>query len=107
MWKDYARLCLDSASYLNYNRWFSDVNYRCELAERFAFLKHRNGEAWTHVPGRGGGSSFDGERLANQAQAMAVLARYARFADDPAWRAQFDDEVIALAEQLFDMNRPW
>ena len=107
IWKDYARHCLKRASYLNYNRWFSDVNYRCELAERFAFRQHRNGEAWTHVPGRGGGSSFDGERLANDAQSMAVLARYARFVDDASFCAQFDDEVIALAERLFDMKRPW
>jgi hypothetical protein len=106
-WKDYARHCLNCASYLNYNRWFSDQNYRSELAERLAFQQHRNGEAWEHVPGRGGGSSFDGERFANQAQAMAVLERYARFVDDASFCAQFDDEVIALAEQLFDMKRPW
>lgn len=107
LWKDYARHCVNCAFYLNYNRWFSDPNYRRELAERFAFQQRRNGEAWEHVPGRGGGSSFDGERLANQGQSMAVLARYARFVDDASFRAQFDDEVIALAEQLFDMKRPW
>jgi hypothetical protein len=38
---------------------------------------------------------------------MRVLARYSRFVDDATFRAQFDDEVIALAEQLFDMKRPW
>ena len=107
LWKDYARHCVNCGFYLNYNRWFSDPNYRRELAERFAFQQRRNGEAWEHVPGRGGGSSFDGERLANQAQSMAVLARYGRFVDDASFRAQFDDEVIALAEQLFDMKRPW
>jgi hypothetical protein len=107
MWKDYARHCLNCGFYLNYNRWFSDAGYRCELAERFAFQQRRNGEAWEHVPGRGGGSSFDGRQFANQAQAMAVLARYAQFVDDASFCAQFDDEVIALAEQLFDMKRPW
>lgn len=106
-WKDYARHCLESGSYVNYNRWFSEPDYRRELAERFDFQQRRDGEPWEHVPGRGGGSSFDGERFANQAQTMAVLERYARFVDDDSWRAQFDEEVITLAEQLFDMKRPW
>jgi hypothetical protein len=107
LWKDYARHCLNSVSWLNYNGWFGDPNYRRALAERFGFRHLRGGEPWQHVPGRGGGSSFDGERLGGQAQAMAVLERYARFVDDASWRAQFDDEVVALAERLFGMKRPW
>lgn len=107
LWKDYARHCLTCELWINYNQWFSDPNYRRTLAARFEFQKHRDGEPWQHVPGRGGGSSFDGNRLGSQAQAMAVLERYARFVADASWRAQFDDEVIALADRLFGMKRPW
>ncbi|HEX8145182.1 MAG TPA: hypothetical protein VF553_21630 [Pyrinomonadaceae bacterium] len=106
-WKEYARYCLENDGWLNYNRWFGDQDYRRELAERFGFRRHRNGEPWQHVPDRGGGSSFDKERYKGRAQEMAILLRYTRFVVEPWWRVQFDDEVIALAEQLFGIKRPW
>jgi hypothetical protein len=59
------------------------------------------------VPDRGSGSSFDKERYAGRAQEMAVQERYERFVNENWWRVQFDDEVVALAAQLFGMKRPW
>ena len=46
-------------------------------------------------------------RKAKHFDRVEVLKRYAGFVDDAEWRDQFDDEVIALARQLFDMERPW
>ncbi|MGB8508917.1 MAG: hypothetical protein WCD76_10950 [Pyrinomonadaceae bacterium] len=106
-WKEYARHCVEDETWLNYNSWFSDADYRRELAVRFGFRQHRNGEPWQHVPDRGGGSSFDKETYAGRAQEMAVQARYSRFVNESWWRIEFDDEVVALAEQLFGMKRPW
>lgn len=106
-WKEYARHCLEDETWLNYNSWFSDADYRRELAERFGFRQRRGGEPWPHIPDRGGGSSFDKERYAGRAQEMAVHLRYERFVNESWWRIQFDDEVIALCEQLFGMKRPW
>lgn len=106
-WKEYARHCRDDATWLSYNSWFGDPAYRRELSGQFGFLHGLNGEPWQYVPKRGGGSSFDREQYAGRAQEMAVAERYRRFVDEHEWRVQFDDEVIALAEQLFGMKRPW
>ena len=107
LWKGYARHCLSNGFWLAYNRWFSDSDYRRHLAERFGFRRRCGGQPWQHVPSRGGGSSFDGRRFTNRAQEMAVLNRYAGFVDDAEWRGHFDDEVVALACELFGMQRPW
>ena len=106
-WKEYARHCVGDKTWLNYNSWFADADYRRELAARFGFRQHRDGEPWQHVPDRGGGSSFDKQAYAGRAQEMAVRARYGRFLNESWWRSQFDGEVVALAEQLFGMKRPW
>lgn len=106
-WKPYARLCRDGYPWLSYNRWFSDTDYRQELAERFAFRHLRGGEPWQHVPTRGQGSSFDRDRFTDRAQEMTVDQRYREYLDQPSWRAPFDDETIDLAEQLFGLPRPW
>lgn len=106
-WTEYARHCLRDETWLNYNRWFSDAEYRRALARRFGFRQRLDGEPWQQVPDRGSGSSFDKERYAGRAQEMAVQDRYKRFVNESWWRVQFDDEVVALAEQLFGMKRPW
>jgi len=106
-WKDYARLCLESDQWINYNRWFGDCEYRRELSAKFGFVQNCDGEPWQHIPARGGGSTFDRKKFENQAQQMDVLQRYIHFVDDPSWRNQFDSDVIFLAEKLFGMERPW
>jgi hypothetical protein len=106
-WKDYARMCAGGHQWISFNRWFRDAEYRRTLAARFHFLRNLAGEPLQRVPARGGGSSFNGLRYRDRAQAMAVLDRYKQFLDDLEWRAHFDDEAVALADALFDVKRPW
>lgn len=106
-WKDYAKLCLESDRWINYNRWFNDDEYRRDLAKRFGFVQYCDGEPWQHIPLRGGGSTFDRGKFTDHAQEMDVLKRYIHSIDDPSWRNQFDSDVVFLAQKLFDMERPW
>lgn len=106
-WKDYARLCLSTDDWLNYNLWFADADYRRALASRWDFVRNRNGEPWQRVPAEFAGSSFDDRRYGDRAQEMDVLRRYAQFVKQQWWREHFDDESIELAGKLFGMERPW
>lgn len=105
-WRQYAELCR-AEEWIDFGRWSGDAAYRRELAERYEFVQLRDGAPWQDVPRRGGGSSFDGTKFAGRAQEMRVDRRWERFAADAKWRAQFDDELVAIARELFGMERPW
>lgn len=106
-WKSYARLCSATRDWLNFNGWFGDADYRRGLAHGLGFEHDLDGEAWQRLPMEFTASSFDERRYQDHAQDMDVLKRYAQFVDEPWWRESFDDESIALAEELFGMKRPW
>ena len=105
IWKQHAREFLQRR-YLNqerilirYNAWARDPAYRRHLAEQLGL---RFTDAGIDTLSRcGGGSSFDGRRFDGRASAMQVHERWRHFADDPAYWALFDSEVIQLAEELF------
>lgn len=111
LWKLYARefagtsRWLESAVHLNYNEWFRSRGYRDEIAERIGF---RNQDIGVERVARWGpalsrhDTSFDGLAFDGRAQAMAVLERWKEYADDPFYRAQFEDEdLVDLARRVF------
>jgi hypothetical protein len=106
-WKDYARLCCATHDWLSYNRWFAESEYRRALATEWGFSRNRDGQPWLRIPTAFVGSSFDDRRYQERAQYMDVLGRYRQFVSQQWWRDCFDDETIALSEQLFGMKRPW
>ncbi|MEL7333793.1 MAG: hypothetical protein AAFN12_16215 [Cyanobacteria bacterium J06560_2] len=105
MWLEYAKEFVGETQYLsqspdqnsnrslvcvNYNRWFEDVAYRLQLSEQLGVPFSDAGLA--KVPHLGGGSSFDGTQL--DGRSMDVTNRWQRFADDPAFRALFENELL-------------
>jgi hypothetical protein len=113
-WKAYAREFLGETSFLpadtvkaNFNAWFTDEDYRRQLAEKLG-LDHSD-RGIDEVSSDGGGSSFSGRDYQNRARDMAVLDRWRHFIDEPEYLAAFDQETIELSGKIFgDMtNREW
>lgn len=77
---------------INYNRWFSDTDYRRSLASQLDIPFSDDG--LNEVRDIGTGSSFDGTQLNGQARKMDVTNRWRAFADDPAFRQLFQDDAI-------------
>ena len=105
-WKVYAREFLGETAFLgpdtimiSYNRWFSDRDYRQEIAGRFGWTSHE--ESLDEVTGDGGGSSFTGQNYQSRARDMDVTGRWRHFADDPDYLAALDDETIQLSNRIF------
>lgn len=95
---------LPDARRVSYNRWFVDRDYRRELAESLGLsFTDRGLEVVTE---HAGGSSFDQREFDAKAQQMAVLERWKKFADDPAYRRGFveNPRVIELAREIFDLS---
>lgn len=107
LWKSYAREYLRQTHYLNneviavnYNRWFSDKNYRAELAQELGLDFTDKGFA--EVPAVGGGSSFDKMEFDGCANEMRVFDRWRAFVSDPTYRSIFTDrEIIHLSDEVF------
>jgi hypothetical protein len=112
IWKQHAREFLGLRRRLNqrpvlvnYNRWCSERRYRRELARQLR-LEFTDGRVHD-VPRAGNGSSFDGRRFDGRAGRMRTHERWMHFANDPAYHALFDDDVQALAGQIFgDVGYP-
>jgi hypothetical protein len=107
LWKEYAReyvapRVLPHAIRLNFNRWYDEVAYRKEMAERLElpFSDRGFGSKAGWVFSRG--SSF-GER---DPRRMDLGNRWKSFQNDPEYLGYFDDEVRALAQQIFGMAPP-
>lgn len=107
LWKSYAREYLGQTHYLkdkvivvNYNRWFSDKNYRTELAEKLGL--EFTDKDFRKVSTAGGGSSFDKIKYDGYADKMRVFDRWRAFACDPSYLSVFTDrELISLAHEVF------
>jgi hypothetical protein len=106
IWKQHAKTFLGDRRYLrrrripiSYNRWTQDPAYRREIAETLGLAFTDAG--FERVVNVGGGSSFDGTQFDRQADRMGVLDRWQHCADNPTYRAIFDEEMVALSEQLF------
>lgn len=106
VWSEYAALALSfesgdplSPTVINYNDWFSDNDYREQLA---AILGISNStESLGTVPEFGKGSSFDGLALNGLARQMNVLNRWQQLSPELAqkFRQIVDDPNIASLNQ--------
>jgi hypothetical protein len=106
LWLEYAREFLGETTlvprptvFVNYNRWFSDLQYRGQLAEELGvpLLDEGIGQVATHA----GGSSFDGTAFAGRAQDMKVLERWRTFSKDEEFRRLINTELFDYSERLF------
>ncbi len=105
-WKDYAREFLGETCHLpadtvkiSYNAWFTDPGYRRKVAGVLGLVDPDAGI--DEVSREGGGSSFEGTEADGRGREMAVLERWRRVADEPAWRAALDRETIELSNRIF------
>lgn len=112
-WVSQCREALGQTSYLsdplvvNYDRWFSEAEYRRELSARLGYAGPDPGIGET--ADFGGGSSFSGFEFRNRAEQMDVLNRWKVLRDDREYRELFReaDELIELAGRYFpDGPRP-
>lgn len=96
-WKELAREYLGTtnrlrgAIALNYNFWFSSIEYREEVAARFD--KPLCDEAINDVP-VGKDSAFDARRYSAMAQQMLVLHRWEQMRDHPFMRRLMSDRSV-------------
>jgi hypothetical protein len=84
----------DDAVFLNYNRWFSDAEYRAQVAADLQLPTSDNGvnEIWKF-------SSFD---TVTDARQLAVFDRWRAYADCEGYRQLFDDEeLVDLASRFW------
>lgn len=111
MWKQHARAALAGSRHLrhpwlavSYNHWLRSEGYRRRLAARLG-LDFTDGDR-RRVARCAGGSSFDGLACDGEAESMAVLQRWRRYADDPDYLSLFDGELRALSRRLFGEAAP-
>lgn len=106
LWIAYAKEYLGETNFLknnkvciNYNQWFSDVEYRKYLA---SLLDVEFSDAGINdVKSQGGGSSFEGQELDGQATKMQVLDRWESFADDSLFQKWLNNrELISYSERI-------
>jgi len=114
-WKQFASQALGegdylrpSAIYVNYNQWFSSVDYRTCLAEKLGcklndislqqVVNYANPKRYlaARMP-----SSFDGKKYDGHAQDMKVLARWKHYENNSTYRSMFDKQIIDYATRLF------
>jgi hypothetical protein len=107
--KDYAREVLGETRLLRheptfvlFNRWIAEPEYREALAVRLGLpftdagideVARWGPTAW--------GDSFDGLAFDGRAREMALAERFRWCAGDPFYRGLFDAELVELAERVF------
>jgi len=92
--------------FLNFDRWFSDINYRKSLSKKLgiAFTDHGLGKVMKVGTGSRVGSSFDRIKYDGEAQKMKVLERWKSYVDN---KVEFvnvlgmNKELVTLAEEIF------
>jgi hypothetical protein len=107
LWISYAKEYLGETKYLNqnkvsinYNQWFTDIDYRKQLAAKLELEFSDAGI--NEVKGQGDGSSFNGREFDGSASQMDVLARWTAFADHPEYRKLLNNqELLYYSEKIF------
>ncbi|MEM8505540.1 MAG: hypothetical protein AAF716_20605 [Cyanobacteria bacterium P01_D01_bin.1] len=110
MWLEYAKEFTGESRYLkrqricvNYNRWFSDLDYRKALAAQLEIPFSDAG--FDTISAFGGGSSFDGIGNSNgtsKASTLDVTNRWRQFADEPTFQKLFESEALwHYSEKIF------
>lgn len=107
-WIMYAREVLGETNYFddkiicNFDEWFSSEDYRKKLSGQLG-LEYSDKGVNTVI--RKVGSSFDGMRLAEEAQKMKVLDRWEHFKDNDEYLDILrNDELIEKTKLLFDVD---
>jgi hypothetical protein len=106
LFKAYAREYLGDTRFLpnkiaiNYNRWFTDPEYRESVAAALHLTSADKG--LDGVAKWGSGSSFDGTTFDGKARDMRVLERWKALTDDEQYMDLIDDpELHSLSERIF------
>lgn len=86
---------------INYNKWFSDMLYRDQVADELGIGKTDKGTQG--VSRFGGGSSFDSYNLDGQTWKLGVLDRWKEMYQYPAYRALIDNELAEISSRMFDL----
>ena len=84
------------------NEWFSDIDYRKQLAKTLDIPFTDAG--LNEVRDIMKGSSFDGRQFDGKAQEMKVLERWKEYKDDDKYWEYIDDEMVELSKQYFDFH---
>lgn len=90
---------LSNFHFVNYNMWFSSVNYRKELCKEHGL--HFTDHGLNDVPNFGDGSSFDQRKLHNQGSKMNVLSRFREFKEDSRFMTKVNPYVRMLSRKIF------
>lgn len=107
LWISYAKECLGETSYLknkkvyiNYNKWFIDIDYRKNIAKQLNIEFSDRG--FNDVSQSGRGSSFDGLKYAGETHKMDVLNRWKIFSDHALYRQLLKtDGLLEYSMKLF------
>ncbi|MDJ0746265.1 MAG: hypothetical protein QNJ32_23270 [Xenococcaceae cyanobacterium MO_167.B27] len=107
LWLSYAKEWLGETQYLeynrvfiNYNKWFSDREYRQSLSSQLNL--EFSDQGINQVKSQGGGSSFDARNFHNNATQMDVLNRWKNYADNPSYREVFrNEELWNYSQEIF------
>jgi len=103
IWKQHAREALGETSFLknkvvvNYNRWFSQPDYRRELEKQMGLGVSDEGINKVY----GLGSSFTNCSRDGEAGSMKVFDRWKHYKDNEEYLSIFDSEIIRMAWALF------
>lgn len=107
LWKQYAKEFLGQTNYLrsdkcqvvkvNFNKWWSEEDYRKEISEKagwdFTDEGFNSTEGWKFSRG----SSFENVLPSK----MQLDSRWKQFENDPEFRSFFDSEVHELCREIF------
>ena len=107
LWITYAKECLGETSFLknnkifiNYNKWFLDIDYRRDIAARLNIEFSDHG--FDDISAAGRGSSFDGVKYSGEAHKMDVINRWKSFVDNPLYRQLLNTEnLLDYSTKLF------
>lgn len=92
---------LDEVIDINYNKWFSDEEYRKKLAERLGLDSHHKG--LNKLSNWGGGSSFTKKRV-QDARKLDVLNRWKLMEDNERFKSLIDDDLVKISKKHFDID---
>lgn len=111
IWKKYALEFVGTTNFMsdaikiNYNRWFSDQEYRKKISGNFGEFTD---DGLEEVLDFGLGSSFDYLKFHGNAQKMNVGGRWKEFCSDEEYIrcVTSDEEVLTLNKEIFGCSIP-
>lgn len=96
---------LDNAVHVKFPMWFSNTEYRSDLAALLGIPTGSKG--LDDVSNHGGGSTFDGTSFNGSGSQMNVLRRFESMMSNPHYRFLVDNpKAIALDKELFGNGVP-